>query len=57
MYDLMLTIEIPGQQPMQGPARTGVPLERVSQLEAGHTVAIESDPANPTAMTIDWGSS
>jgi hypothetical protein len=57
VYDLMLTIEIPGQQPMQGPARTGVPPERVSQLEAGDTVAIKSDPANPTAMTIDWESS
>lgn len=54
VYDLMLTIEIPGQAPMQGPARTGVPPERVSQLEAGDTVAIKSDPANPTAMTIDW---
>jgi hypothetical protein len=57
VYDLMLTIEIPGQQPIQGPARTGVPPDRVSQLEAGDTVAIKSDPANPTAMTIDWESS
>lgn len=57
VYDLMLTIEIPGQQPMQGPARTGIPPDRVSQLEAGDTVAIKSDPANPTAMTIDWESS
>lgn len=54
VYDLMLTIEIPGQQPIQGPARTGVPPERISQLEAGDTVAIKSDPANPTVMTIDW---
>jgi hypothetical protein len=57
VYDLMLTIEIPGQQPMQGPARTGIPADRVSQLEAGETVAIKSDPANPTAMTIDWENS
>jgi hypothetical protein len=57
VYELMLTIEIPGQQPIQGPARTGVPPDRVSQLEAGDTVAIKSDPANPTAMTIDWESS
>jgi hypothetical protein len=57
VYDLMLTIEIPGQQPIQGPARTGVPPERVSQLEAGDTVAIKSDRANPTMMTIDWESS
>jgi hypothetical protein len=57
VYDLVLTIEIPGQQPMQGPARTGVPEDRVDQLEAGDTVAIKSDPANPTVMTIDWDNS
>jgi hypothetical protein len=57
VYDLMLTIEIPGQQPMQGPARTGVPAERISQLEAGDTVAIKADPANPTEMTVDWENS
>jgi hypothetical protein len=57
VYDLVLTIQVPGQQPMQGPARTGVPRERVSQLEAGDTVAIKSDPANPTVMTVDWENS
>jgi hypothetical protein len=57
VYDLVLTIEVPGQQPMQGPARTGVPRERVSQLEAGDTVAIKSDPGNPAVMTVDWESS
>ena len=57
VYDLMLTIEIPGRPPMQGPARTGVPPERISQPEAGDTVAIKSDPANPTSMTIDWDNS
>ena len=57
VYDLMLTIEIPGQQPIQGPARTGVPPEREPQLEAGDTVVIKSDRANPTMMTIDWESS
>lgn len=57
VYDLVLTIEIPGQQPMQGPARTGVPADRVDQLEPGDTVAIKSDPANPAVMTIDWANS
>jgi hypothetical protein len=57
VYDLLLTIEIPGQQSVQGPARTGVPPERVSQLEAGDTVAIKSDPVNPSVMTIDWAGS
>jgi hypothetical protein len=54
VYDLMLRIEIPGQQPMQGPARTGVPPERVDRLETGDTVTIKADPANPSSMTIDW---
>jgi hypothetical protein len=57
VYDLMLTIEVPGQPPMQGPARTGMPPDRVDQLEPGDTVAIKSDPANPTSMTIDWENS
>jgi hypothetical protein len=54
VYDLMLTIEIPGRQPMQGPARTGVPADRVDRLEPGDTVAIRADSNNPTVMTIDW---
>jgi hypothetical protein len=54
VYDLMLTIEIPARQPMQGPARTGVPADRVDRLEPGDTVAIKADPNNPTVMTIDW---
>jgi hypothetical protein len=54
VYDLMLRIEIPGRQPVQGPARTGVPPERVDRLEAGDTVTIKADPANPSSMAIDW---
>lgn len=54
VYDLMLRIEIPGREPVQGPARTGVPPERVDRLEAGDTVTIKADPANPSSMTIDW---
>lgn len=54
VYDLMLTIQIPGRQPMHGPARTGVPPERVEQLEVGDTVTIKADANNPSVMTIDW---
>jgi hypothetical protein len=54
VYDLMLRIEIPGRQPMQGPARTGVPADRVDRLEEGDSVTIKADPANPSSMTIDW---
>jgi hypothetical protein len=54
VYDLMLQIEVPGQQPMQGPARTGIPADRVDQLEPGDTVPLKVDPANPMVMTVDW---
>jgi hypothetical protein len=54
VYDLVLTIQVPGQPPMQGPARTGIPQERVDQLEPGDTVPLKVDPSNPTVMTVDW---
>jgi len=54
VYDLMLQIEVPGQQPMQGPARTGIPEDRVDQLEPGDRVPLKVDPANPMVMTVDW---
>ena len=56
VYDLVLTIQVPGQAPMQGPARTGVPKERIDQLEPGDSVPLKVDPSNPTVMTIDWDS-
>jgi hypothetical protein len=57
VYDLVLRIEVPGQQPMQGPARTGIPPERIDRLEPGDTVPLRIDPANPTVMTVDWDGS
>jgi hypothetical protein len=54
VYDLVLTIEVPGRPPMQAPARTGIPADRVEQLEPGDTVPLKVDPANPTVMTVDW---
>jgi hypothetical protein len=56
VYDLVLAIEVPGQAPMQGPARTGIPPERVEQLEPGDSVPLKVDPANPSVMTVDWDS-
>jgi hypothetical protein len=56
VYDLVLTIEVPGRPPVQGPARTGIPVERVTQLEPGDTVPLKVDPANPSVMTVDWDS-
>lgn len=54
VYDLVLRIEVPGRQPMQGPARSGIPSERVDQLEPGDTVPLKVDPSNPSIMTVDW---
>jgi hypothetical protein len=54
IYDLMLQIEVPGQRPVQGPARTGIPPDRLEQLEPGDRVPLKVDPANPLVMTVDW---
>ncbi len=54
IYDLLLFIQVDGQQPMQGPARTGIPHERIDQLEQGDTVPIKADRSNPQAIAVDW---
>ncbi len=54
VYDLQLEISVPGFPTMQGPARVGIPHERVEQLEPGDTVPIKADPANPSVMAVDW---
>jgi hypothetical protein len=56
VYDLALTIEVPGRPLVQGPARSGIPIDRVTQLEPGDTVPLKVDPANPSVMTVDWDS-
>ena len=54
VYDLTLEINVPGFPTMQGPARVGIPHERIDQLEPGDTVPIKADPANPSVMAVDW---
>jgi hypothetical protein len=54
VYDFVFTIEVPGRPPMQGPARAGVPPERVGRLEPGDTVPLKVDPNDPASMAIDW---
>lgn len=56
VYELELEIRVPGYPPMRGPARVGIPPERVEQLEEGDTVPIKADPANPASMAVDWDS-
>lgn len=56
VYDLRLRIEVAGMPPIEGPARVGIPPERLSQLEAGDTVPVKVDPANPGVMAVDWDS-
>lgn len=54
VYNLTLRVEVPGREPMQGPALVGIPPERIAHVEAGDTFPIKVDPANPTNMTADW---
>ncbi len=54
VYDLVLSVEIPGYPPMQAPARVGIPPERLDQLEEGDTVPVKADPTNPSMMAVDW---
>ena len=54
IYDFVLNIEVPGRQAIRGPARAGVPPERVDRLEPGDTVPLKVDPNNPRSMAIDW---
>jgi hypothetical protein len=54
VYDFVLTIEVPGRQTIRGPARAGVPPERVDRLEPGDTVSLKVDPNNAASMAIDW---
>ncbi|HEX2032084.1 MAG TPA: hypothetical protein VHL78_11910 [Actinomycetota bacterium] len=56
VYDLLLFIQVDGQPPMQGPARTGIPPERLDQLEQGDTVPIKADRSNPAVIAVDWDS-
>lgn len=54
IYDLLLFIQVDGRPPMQGPARTGIPPERLDQLEQGDTVPIKADRSNPAVIAVDW---
>jgi hypothetical protein len=56
VYDLELEIQVQGMPPMRGPARVGIPPERVDRLEEGDTVPIKADPSNPAMMAVDWDS-
>lgn len=54
IHTMMLVIEIPGRDPIQGPAMAGIPPERAEQLEAGDEVPVKGDPNDPTKVAIDW---
>jgi hypothetical protein len=56
IYDFVLNMEVPGRQAIRGPARAGVPPERVDRLEPGDTVPLKVDPDNAASMAIDWDS-
>lgn len=54
IHTMMLVIEIPGREPIQGPAMAGIPPERAEQLESGDEVPVKADPNDPTKVAIDW---
>lgn len=54
IHTMMLVIEIPGRDPIQGPAMAGIPPERADRLEAGDEVPVRADPSDPTKIAIDW---
>ncbi len=54
VYDLLLQIEVPGQPPLQGPARVGVPRDRESRFRVGERLPIKADPGQPGRIAVDW---
>jgi hypothetical protein len=54
VYEVHLHIEVDGKPPMTGPARFGVPPERVSVMQVGGMIPLRVDPANPAMMAADW---
>jgi hypothetical protein len=54
VYEVQLHIQIDGRAPMTGPARFGVPPERVSVMQVGGVIPLRVDPANPAMMAADW---
>jgi hypothetical protein len=56
VYDLLLQIVVPGQPPLQGPVRVGVPREREHRFRTGERLPIKADPTQPGRMAVDWDS-
>lgn len=54
VYDLLLLIEVPGQGPMQGPARVGVASENEHWFKVGQRLPVKADPSRPSNLAVDW---
>ena len=54
VYDLLLLIEVPGQSPMQGPARVGVTSENEHWFKVGQRLPVKADPGRPSSLAVDW---
>lgn len=54
IHTMMLMIEIPGRDPIQGSAMAGIPPERANRLEGGDEVPVKADPNDPRKVAIDW---
>ena len=54
VYDLLLLVEVPGQGPMQGPARVAVASEREHWFKVGQRLPVKADPSQPLHLAVDW---
>jgi hypothetical protein len=54
VYDLVLSLEVPGHAPTQGPARVGVLREREHWFKVGQRLPIKADPDAPSHFAVDW---
>jgi hypothetical protein len=53
-YDLLLTVEVPGQEPVRVPLRVGVPSACEHWLNVGQRLPIKADPSQTSHVALDW---
>ena len=54
VYDLLLSVEVPGHAPVHGPTRVGVTAEREHWFKVGQRLPIKADASQPSHFAVDW---
>jgi hypothetical protein len=54
VYDLLLSIDVPGRAPRRGPTRVGVTRDPEHWFHTGQQLPIKADPADPIRFAVDW---